>query len=419
MEMMFLKRLKKLAVLILCAALMCGCNSEKNNDSKSDRLSQMRSGSVVPVQAETQQESGYVPLNYEVQKGMWLSYIDLAPMLEVGSEEEFRGNYTEACENIVSVGCNTVYVHVRPFGDALYSSELYPVSSYVPLENGQPLFDPLGVICEISHDFELSVHAWINPLRCQSESFFENMASSYQTKEWYDENSDKIQSVENSGNLWLNPAYPEVRGLIAEGAAEIAENYQVDGIHYDDYFYPTTEKSFDEQCYAQMAQGQTLSSWRLDNISEMCREIYSAVKSVDERIEVGISPQGNIENNYDFMYADVREWCAGTGYCDYILPQIYFGFNNSVKPFEQTLQDWSDIAAQGEVRLIIGLGVYKIGEESEFTDNQGIIARQAEIALDKCQGTALYAYNSMFEPDYDLVNRMETEIQYVAQVLKS
>lgn len=414
-----MKRLKKIAVLVLCAVLMCGCNSGEKNESKTDRLSHMRSGSVVPVQAETEQNSGYVPLNYEVQKGMWLSYIDLAPMLEVNSEEEFRNNFTEACENIISVGCNTVYVHVRPFGDALYYSELYPASSYIPLENGQPLFDPLEIICEIAHDFQLSVHAWINPLRCQSESYFENMDSSYLTKKWYDEHSDKIQSVKNSGNLWLNPAYPEVRQLIADGAAEIAGNYQVDGIHYDDYFYPTTEKSFDEQCYAQMSQGQTLSSWRLDNISEMCREIYSAVKSVDESIEVGISPQGNIENNYDFMYADVRKWCLDTGYCDYILPQIYFGFNNSVKPFEQTLQDWTEISSQGEVRLIIGLAAYKIGEESEFTDNEGIIAQQAEISLECCQGAALYTYNSLFEPNAELVNRMETEIQYVAQVLKS
>ncbi len=414
-----MKRIKKTAVLILCAVLMCGCNSEEKDESKSDRLSYMKSGSVIPVQSETQQDNGYVPLNYEIQKGMWLSYIDLAPMLEVSSEEEFRDNFTEACENIVSVGCNTVYVHVRPFGDALYYSELFPASAYLPLANGKPLFDPLEVICEISHDFELSVHAWINPLRCQSESCFEDLDNYYQTKEWYDENSDKIQSVENSGNLWLNPAYPEVRQLIAEGAEEIAENYEIDGIHYDDYFYPTTETSFDEECYVQMAQGQSLSNWRLDNISEMCREIYSAVKSVDERIEVGISPQGNIENNYDFMYADIRKWCEDTGYCDYILPQIYFGFNNSVKPFEQTLRDWSDIASQGEVRLIIGLAVYKIGEESEFTDNQGIIARQAEMALCECQGVALYAYNNMFEVDSDLVNRMETEIQYVAQILRS
>lgn len=412
-----MKTLKKFAVMIVCAVLMCGCNTEEKDESMPDRLSKMRSGSVIPVQAESEEESGYIPLNYDVQKGMWISYIDLAPMLEVDSDDEFRQNFTEVCENIVSLGCNTVYVHVRPFGDALYRSELYPTSSYVPLENGQPLFDPLEIICETAHNYELSVHAWINPLRCQSESFFENVDDSFQTKEWYNENSDKIQSVENSGNMWLNPAYPEVRSLIAEGAAEIAENYNIDGIHYDDYFYPTTEKSFDEQCYAQMAQGESLSNWRLDNISEMCSEIYSAVKSVDERIEVGISPQGNIENNYDFMYADVRKWCEDDRYCDYILPQIYFGFNNSVKPFEQTLQDWLDIAEQGDVKLVIGLGAYKIGEESEFTDNEGIIAQQAEMALKKCQGIALYTYSSLFVPDYELVNRTEAEIQYIAIIL--
>ena len=124
--------------------------------------------------------------------------------------------------------------------------------------------------------------------------------------------------------------------------------------------------------------------------------IYSAVKAVDEDIEVGISPQGNIENNYQYLYADVERWLTEDGYCDCMIPQIYYGYDNTVKPYLETLNTWR--AIDKDKKLVIGLAVYKIGSEDEFTDNAGIICRQAEDALTAdCQGYALYNYISLFE----------------------
>jgi uncharacterized lipoprotein YddW (UPF0748 family) len=151
----------------------------------------------------------------------------------------------------------------------------------------------------------------------------------------------------------------------------------------------------------------------------MCRQIYTAVKAVDPNIQVGISPQGNIENNYAYMYADVERWCAEEGYCDYIVPQIYFGYENNVKPFITTLQDWCEIAAEGGVKLVIGLGEYKIGEEQEFTDTEGIIANQIEDVSRSpaCSGLAIYTYNTLFEPKEELAQRVETEKKLIKSVL--
>ena len=129
----------------------------------------------------------------------------------------------------------------------------------------------------------------------------------------------------------------------------------------------------------------------------MVGEIYSAVKAVDKDILVGVSPQGNMENNYEYMYADVKKWCSEEGYIDYICPQIYFGYENSVKPYEDTLQQWADICTT-DVTLVAGLGAYKIDSESEFSENIGIIGRQINDAVVSYNyaGAAVYGYESLF-----------------------
>ncbi len=395
----------------MAALMLVSCN-ENNNEQETDiseRLRNMKSSSVIPVVRENrdkQLDDGYEPLNYEVQKGIWLSYIDLSAMLYEADEAEFCESFDKACKNISALGLNTVYVHLRPFGDALYESSLYPTSAYLYGD-----FDPLEIICDTAHSYELSVHGWINPLRLQTAGELSQISDSYKTAYWYQSDSDKVRAVENDDHLWLNPAYPEVRELIAQGAAEIAAGYEIDGIHYDDYFYPTTDEYFDRQCFAATSQGQDLDSWRLSNISSMCTEIYSAVKAVDKDISVGISPQGNVDNNYSYMYADVEKWCSQTGYCDYILPQIYYGYNNSIMPFAKTLSRWKSMNTCKDVKLVIGLAAYKIGEEDEFTYNIGIVAQQLSdvLADDDCAGVAVYTYSSLFDPDTELADRISQE----------
>ena len=132
----------------------------------------------------------------------------------------------------------------------------------------------------------------------------------------------------------------------------------------------------------------------------MVKQIYDAVKSVNSELVVGASPQGNLDNNYRYMYADVKKWGSQKGYVDYICPQIYFGYNNPVKPFLPTLKEWESVVTEPSVSLYIGLAVYKIaGTESEFVDTDGIIAKQIKDINDSkaCKGFALYAYNNLFD----------------------
>jgi uncharacterized lipoprotein YddW (UPF0748 family) len=351
--------------------------------------------------ADNDSDSGkYQPVNYDTQKAVWISYLDMSELL-ADSESEFEENVANAFSNVASVGCNTVYVHVRAFGDAYYDSRLFPAVSAISDGNGGVIYDPLEIMTVQAHRLGLSLHAWINPFRCGKA---EDMVEGTKICEWFSDTEkypEFISQPNDDEHFWLNPACAEVRELIADGAAEIAENYDVDGIHIDDYFYPTTDESFDSKTFAESDFDGDLSDWRLENCSETVREIYSAVKSVDSEILFGVSPQGNIDNNYTAMYADVRRWCAEDGYLDYIVPQIYFGYENSACPFAETLAEWVEIAAEGNADIVCGIGFYKLESDSEFADDTGIIARQISDAFSSGCGVAFYNYGTLFSADSD------------------
>ena len=387
------------------------CTSSANRDKPAANNKPKQTGST------------YTPLNFQEQKAVWISYIDLQPMLLNCSESQFSENISAAYKKIKDLGCNTVYVHVRSFGDAYYKSDLYPYSKSITGEIGQtPDFDPLEIMIAQAHNQGLSFHAWINPMRCETEENMEKISDDCVLKKWYD-NPEKydeyLVKVDSDNHYWLNPAVEEVRTLIADGAKEIVDNYDVDGIHIDDYFYPTTDTYFDSGIYVETGVTQTLSDWRLDNVSKMVKGIYDSIKSANENVLFGVSPQGNVENNYQLMYADVKKWCSEEGYLDYIVPQIYFGLENSSKPFEETAEEWSSIVTNENINLVIGLGAYKIGQEEEFLQTTGIIGTQIDLSekLTNYSGIALYNYINLFEPEDSLAQRTNAELEYIEKAI--
>ena len=408
--------MKKYVVIIctvICMLIGSGCESSINKtDNKPVSSEFIIKNSVVPEMdkpfgkfknVEATADKTSQTINYKDIRAVWISYIDLAPMLTGKSEREFTQAFQTACRNVSELGCNTLYIHVRPFGDAVYTSKIFPFSRYITGFAGrQGSFDPLEIMVNIAHSFKLSVHAWINPLRLETQDSFDEYDDKYLIKQWFESSNGYVCPVSGDKHLWLDPGYSEVRKLIADGAAEIAANYAVDGIHYDDYFYPTTDESFDRSCYYSAKTDKPLTQWRLENISLMVKQIYDAVKAVKSDVQVGVSPQGNIENNYIYLYADVKRWAGEPGFIDYICPQIYFGYNNAVKPFLKTMKDWQEIVACDKVTLTVGLAVYKtIGTDEEFVSGEGIIARQIAdvVSSDSCKGFSLYSYNSLFSDD--------------------
>lgn len=355
-------------------------------------------------------------VNYPYMKAMWLSQYDLVDVYTENGQQRDRTDFIVKIEvilkKVVDIGVNTLIVQVRPFGDSFYPSEYYPLSSYaVGAYGNKASYDPFSIIVERAHALGISVHAWINPLRLMKDGEIGMIGEEYKIKQWYDRDvGDIISSV--SGRLYLNPAYCEVRNLICNGVREIIELYPVDGIHIDDYFYPTTEESFDSTAYRRYVNGggtMDLADFRRDQINSLVREIYSTVKSSDENILFGVSPSGVMSNNYNLLYADVAKWCSEEGYLDYLCPQIYFGFEHSSCAFDKVCDEFSDIVKKGNVRLIVGLSLGKAESEYdpyagegkyEWRDNKDILRRSYLYAkaTANCSGICLFSYRLFYDP---------------------
>ena len=182
----------------------------------------------------------------------------------------------------------------------------------------------------------------------------------------------------------------------------------MDGIHLDDYFYPTTETAFDAAAFAD-AKADDLGAFRLEQVNAMVQQIYSTVKAASPAIQLSISPQGTMDGNYTKQYADVRRWGTETGYCDVLIPQLYYGFANETAPFAEALQTWTETVSSESVSLVIGIGTHKCGKEDtwagsgsmEWCSEPTLPIRQAKLALETngTDGVAVYDYETTFQPD--------------------
>jgi len=387
---------------------------------------------TVKTAAETEAVSAYYgtnsynALNFREQKGFWITYLEYGSILKNKSESSFRKSIGNYFDNISDLGFNTVYVQVRAFGDAYYDSDLYPSGEQFDGTIGTSNdFDALQVMIDCAHERGMSIHAWINPMRLMYTSQLEKIDDSYQIKKWFDSDKYNGTYIVKSGDRWyLNPAYSEVTDLIASGITEIAANYDVDGIQIDDYFYPTTDSSFDRSAYSASGTDLSLSDWRIANVNRMVKKLYKAAHNANSSIVFGISPQGSVDNNYNQLYADVRTWCRSDGYCDYILPQVYFGFDNAALPYSDVILLWSSMVRNEDVKLVIGLAAYKIGAEdtyagksgkNEWLNNDDIISRQMKLAetLDNYGGVAIYRYDSLFNPAASVAAQVDKEIENI------
>lgn len=372
------------AIFLLPLVLLTACTMPEYNG--------MSDNSISPTESATEftEEESSVPINYTEQKGLWLPFTEFDSYMN--NETEFTEALRQKLQNAADQGINTIYFHAHPNGDAYYNSEIYPKGT---LLGGD--FDPLQIVVDEAHKLGISVHAWLNPYRMQTAEELEKLPESFIVKQWASANSPLVKLLGN--RYYLNPAYDEVNKLISQTAAEILENYAVDGIHIDDYFYPTDDPDFDLAAF-ENSGSDDLAQWRRNNVSKMVKSLYDTVKSYGKDLKFGISPQGNIENDYNVQYADVELWTSESGYADYIVPQLYYGFENECCPFEPTLRQWEKLTENSDISLIIGLAEYKLGKydkwagvlgENEWIDDPDIIKKQINLVEDSsADGYALY-----------------------------
>lgn len=342
------------------------------------------------------------PESDEEMRGVWVSYMELSMENESSkTQKAFEDKFTEIAQKCCESGFNTLIVQVRPFCDALYKSSYFPWSHILTGTQGEnPQYDALQIMCDICKENNLKIHAWINPYR----------VSSNETPKKLSDNNPYIKNseigIKTDNGIFLDPSNETAQQLVCDGVKEIAENYDVDGIQFDDYFYPTEDESFDKKQYEAYIEkygkenSMSLDNWRMQNVNTLICKVYRTIKSVDSSVEFGISPQGNIGNN-DGLYADVKSWCTCKGFADYICPQIYFSLENPALTFEDCLDSWTSLDFDENVKLYVGLGGYKAGngeyDEETWLLSDSILADEYDILRNNkfVMGFMLYSYSCL------------------------
>lgn len=383
--------------------------------------------------------------NREEMRAVWISYIEFSDRLkELGeesfSEKNFQEFIDEMFDNCVSWNMNTAIVHVRPYGDALYESDYFPWSAYVSGTQGtDPGFDPLQYMVVAAHERGLKLEAWINPYRITlGTTKASSLSKDNQARKWMKSSSaSKRRNVLSfGGNLYYNPAKKDVQDLIVNGVKEIVENYDVDGIHFDDYFYPSLGdkakknyfdykeyKNYVEQCDQEGKTALTRVKWRRNNVNILVKDVYSAIKEANPDVIFGISPAGNISNlmSKTSYFVDIKTWLSSSEYVDYICPQIYWSFENGEYSFDIMTQEWLDIYVNPEIKLYIGIPVYKaaagknsVGDWSQWHGKKTILKKQIKYCreISEIDGFCFFSYQSFIQ------KAQKKEIKNLLEMLK-
>ena len=377
-------------------------------------------GSVaVNAAAASDAQTEQTTVNTDEYKAFWFSYYDYTAYrakYKKRNATTFKKYFTQAVKKGKSLGMNRIIVHVRPFGDAMYKSKYFPWSKCISGKQGKnPGYDPLKIMTQVAHANGMKIEAWINPYRVASGSTnYKKLSTKNPARKWHNKKKTRRNVLAYKGSLYYNPAKAQVRNLIVNGVKEIVENYDVDGIHMDDYFYPTFSSSnvnsaFDAKEYraSTMAkEKENIVSFRREQVNMLVKAIHSAVKSIDPSVTFGISPAGNIYNltsRYSY-YVDIKKWLNSSDYVDYICPQIYWGFKHPYAKFDRVTNRWMNAAKSKKVKVYIGIAVYRAGhnigagsaERREWRSDANILKKQVQYARKKgCDGFAFFDYQDL------------------------
>ena len=354
--------------------------------------------------------------------GVWLTYSEIGSLVKGKSEAEYKKSLEVVFNNLTKNKINTVFYQCRAFCDSLYKSEIFPASAYV----GSLTYDPLKIFIDFANQNNIAVHGWVNPYRVSYNNKIKNLPKGSPALGLYKKEASSLFVCENG--IYLNPACSDANALVLKGVKELLNNYSLAGVHFDDYFYPEAASLCDEAAYADYvrAGGQhSLAQWRRENVSALVKSVYCLVKAENHELLFTISPAGDIEKCLNTYYCDVVKWCSEEGFADYIIPQLYYGFENESMPFEAVLAEWADLHVGG-AELLCGLALYKCGRvdsfagkgDGEWCENVNILSRQYEQALktEVYQGFVLFSYSYGFGENVTQISKKEIKnLQYMVE----
>ncbi len=298
------------------------------------------------------------------------------------SQERQQMEFDSLMDVAKSMNLNAVFVQVRPAGDAMYKSPVIPWSRYLTgyqgAAPGDSLYDPLEYMVKSAHSRRLEFHAWFNPYRATFDLDTAALSPLHPLKalppatrnQWFFRYGTKY---------YFNPANPSVMRYLVNTITDVVTRYDIDGVHFDDYFYPYKEAGQEINDYDQFAtnpRGFTnIEDWRRSNVNSLVEQVSMSIKKIKPQIRFGVAPVGvwrNISRDpmgsdtkvsmtcYDDLYADVLHWLRN-GWIDYVAPQLYWSIGFSVADYAK-LVDWWSRNAYGK-HVYIGHAAYKVDRD--------------------------------------------------------
>jgi uncharacterized lipoprotein YddW (UPF0748 family) len=333
-------------------------------------------------------------------RGVWLTTVWNIDYPKTTGADAQRAELVEVLDVLAEARFNAVFFQVRPEGDALYASSLEPWSRYLAGAQGRdPGWDPLATLVEEAHARNLEVHVWLNPYRARVAWGAGSVAPHLSVT-----NPEAVVRYGDQG--WMDPGLPVVQDRLVDVIDDLARRYAIDGVHFDDYFYPYPIQGTpfpDDATYAAYQRsGGTLAraDWRRQNVDTMVERVHLALRERDPTIRFGISPFGIYRpgqppgivglDAYEALHADPVRW-SEEGWVDYLAPQLYWPTTQTRQAFEPLVGWWAELGADRH-HTFPGLYLSKLGETSSWTLDEF----EAQVALTRARGDDGAAGNLWF-----------------------
>lgn len=368
---------------------------------------------LIPNKLEDEKEKKKEEQEITEMRGIFISYIELGNYIKNKSEEESKKNIDDIIRNTKKAKFNTLFLQVRSHMDSIYNSKLFPISKNIVLNNNKS-YDILDYFIKQAKKSNIDIYAWVNPYRID-KTIDENST-------YYERIKDDIKLVGDT--YYLNPASSNTTKLICDGIEEIVANYKVKGIIFDDYFYPS--KDIDIDNYKKENSNLSIEEYRLNKITDMLYKVNKTIKNKNKKVLFGISPEGNIDNNYNKNYLDVKKIASSNKYVDFLMPQIYYGFDNETKPFIDVYKEWNEMINDKKIKLYVALALYKSGKldfyakngKEEWINNYDIIKRQVLHIREENNdsGFSIFRYDNLFNPSNYTENTVK-EVENLNSIL--
>ena len=364
-------------------------------------------------------------------RGVWVTTafnIDW-PSSSTLSTEEQKTEFIDLIEAHQKNGINAIFLQVRPAAEVFYESRYEPWSHWLTGLQGKapnPYYDPLKFMIEECHKRNIEFHAWINPFRAVSNIDRVKVVQDHivnRKPEWF------VTYGQDVRKKYFNPGIPEARAYIVKMIMDIVHRYDIDGIHFDDYFYPVKEGGIDfpdnQAYYDYNPNYLEKSDWRRENINDFIKTLHDSINNIKPQIKFGVGPSGVWRNknhdpegsntrglsSYDEQYADTRKWLR-EGWIDYVAPQIYWTIGYKAADYRE-LVDWWSRNVYGK-HLYIGQASHRINETSDWR-NPSAIPDQIRLnrMYPEVKGSIFYSSSALLKNKNGIADSLRNEF-YVA-----